>query len=632
MPGKRIVFRVDDPQQFCALSILGTRQIDSSLLVTPSKFQDDGQQSGQRRLGEIYLGVVSQVDPRAGHVKVDIGSGRWAMLRAVQNSPNRLGRPFRKGEKIAVRVLRAPIDNKGPLVTQELELRGRFFRLLMNGKNQHHMNFFIRHKTKRDKAMLERTDVLKSWMQQRPLPAGYSLVGEKLALLQSEDDWQVDLNNLMKSAEEIESGTRDLARHDHPVLVRPVPANQQLVDWLVQQLFDCREIVVDDEEFASKTLSPLVQDLLPPLVEKIRIEEQLEDAELFDQSVEFEVLKLKRGEPIRPRLFSNRLDIPGGGYLTHNKTEALVAVNVHHPELFEEADQDVRQKQMVDTNLRAVPAIRRLLDGKGLSGIVVVSFLPMTAPREHDRIEKGMASEFKLYFKDAAREFRAHAGEVQMHSDNVVDPVMGIYAMTYQNTGELLLKEYGEPCMDCKGTGFEKFSLRRLRVPLNDGVSLNVNRVDRLTSIDVNASTLRARRDLANFEYVANRRAAQCIKKGLLRDREITGRVVIDFIDMPKEEHKAEIEKIMADALELNPKPDADGYYSGADGVETTGRIDPIIGLYCLQRGAEQPPAPPKCSFCNGCGWLWDPKGTISDPDRIGELQGSEAGNGLLRS
>ncbi|MBF2755785.1 MAG: ribonuclease E/G [Gammaproteobacteria bacterium AqS3] len=169
------------------------------------------------------------------------------------------------------------------------------------------------------------------------------------------------------------------------------------------------------------------------------------------------------------------------------------------------------------------------------------------------------------------------------------------------------------------------------RVEMLQGGSVVFDQTEALVAIDVNSGL--SKRSGASPEKAAlncNLRAVELICSQLsLRD--IGGLVVIDFIDMEAEGRSA-VEAAMKKALNLKVSEPGSERLFGSD-VHTSGRIDPILGLYSLARRRSRKPLierfSSQCRSCTGTGWT--PRSEIQAQrlvNKIAQCAGSYHANG----
>lgn len=159
--------------------------------------------------------------------------------------------------------------------------------------------------------------------------------------------------------------------------------------------------------------------------------------------------------------------------------------------------------------------------------------------------------------------------------------------VSYYNQGEPIFKQYDvEACLD---------SLVQSEVPLPSGGRICIDRTEAMTVIDVNSGQYTGRsHNPRETALVVNKEAAVEICRQL-RLRDIGGVIIVDFIDMPTEEQKKELYKVLYEQVKL-------------DHVRIVLREMTSLGLVEMTRKRERQGIQEimfdTCSCCGGTGYL----------------------------
>ena len=309
----------------------------------------------RRMVGDIYLGRIEAVLPGIQAAFVDIGTEKSAFLHAsdlvvpeeeereedaaAAENGGRRGRTkgppiqevVKKGQEILVQISKEPISTKGPRVTAQVSLAGRFLV---------YMPFASRVGVSRkigDRAERQR---LREMVQQ-VLPADS---GGVIVRTVGEDATQAtferELTTLINQWKRIKKKTH---------FVRP-PAllhrETSLARGLMRDLFSEKvESVTVDSKQIHNEITEYLKGIAPDLLDRVKLYD--EPVPLFDKAeIETEIRDL----------FKRRCDLPSGGYLIIEPTEALVSVDVNSGRYTGKKDPE---KTILRTNLEAAREVAR---------------------------------------------------------------------------------------------------------------------------------------------------------------------------------------------------------------------------------------------------------------------------------
>ncbi len=435
-------------------------------------------------VGNIYKGRVSKVEPSIQAAFVDFGLPFQGFLHISdlhpQYFPDSKGEPemvgkktprrqrppiqscLERGQEVIVQVIKEGIGTKGPTLSSYISIPGRFL-VMMPGMEQLGVSRKIEDDTKRRK--------MRDLLGQLSLPSGMGFIMRTAGMDRTKRDLQRDLNFL----------SRLWKRVALRIKKEPAPSElyreSDLVIRTIRDVYDTnlKRIVVDSAEVANRVreflaiASPRAQDV----VEVFDSPEPI----FHHHGIETEINQLHK----------KKVDLPCGGSLIIEQTEALVAIDVNSgtfrlPENAEETAYRV--------NLEAVDEIARQLRLRDLGGLIVCDLIDMTQDRHRRTVERRFADALKQH-KERAKILRISR--------------FGLLEMTRQRQRASLTKTVFRECSRCAGSG---------RVKAAESVALDVMRQIRLSSqrdgvvrIDVRVSNQvanvllnRKRRQLADLE------------------------------------------------------------------------------------------------------------------------------------
>ncbi len=417
-------------------------------------------------VGNLYLGIVRQIESGLDAVFVDFGDRRAGFLHlgnvhpglaaadadpfAVASSPDSaalaqagsavegevpsppdhppagIADRLRTGQRILVQVLRDPVRGKGATLSTFLSLPGRLL-VLMPSLGRIGVSRRIQDESERQR--------LRDSVAACCPPEGLGLIARTAAAGCPRRELQRDLEHLQKRWRELGEAA---ARAEAPGLLLPElsPAVRAVRDLLRP---DITEIHVDEEDTATE-LQEFLAGYLPEPRPRVRLYRRSRPL--------FEAMDVERDYQL---LFRPRIPFGPGGSLVIHETEALTAVDVNSGRI----DGGSLEMTAYETNLLAVPEIARQLRLRDLGGIVVVDFIDMVKAEHRKAVESA--------FRKALRADRARHKLGRLGS-------FGLLALTRRRQGTGLPRATEAACPACQGSGTQAFhragalrALRRLR-------------------------------------------------------------------------------------------------------------------------------------------------------------------------
>jgi ribonuclease G len=198
-----------------------------------------------------------------------------------------------------------------------------------------------------------------------------------------------------------------------------------LTRGLIRDVFSTKvdSLTVDSKQVHNE-ISEYLKGIAPELAERVKLYE--ETVPLFDKAnIETEIRDL----------FKRRCDLPSGGYLIIEPTEALVSIDVNSGRYTGKKDPE---KTSLKTNIEAAREIARQLRLRDVGGIIVCDFIDMETRSSRDKVLQELR---QVLARDRART-KAFA---------VSD--LGLIEMTRQRVRQSHLQSMTGPCPTCHGTG-----------------------------------------------------------------------------------------------------------------------------------------------------------------------------------
>ncbi|HEY0809863.1 MAG TPA: ribonuclease E/G, partial [Longimicrobiales bacterium] len=133
--------------------------------------------------------------------------------------------------------------------------------------------------------------------------------------------------------------------------------------------------------------------------------------------------------------FQRRVELPSGGYIIIEPTEALVSIDVNTGRYTGRKDPE---KTILRTNLDAAREIARQLRLRDIGGIIVCDFIDMETRANQDRV---------------LQELRSYLGRDRARTRAFQVSELGLVEMTRQRVRPSLYQSMTQPCPDCQGSG-----------------------------------------------------------------------------------------------------------------------------------------------------------------------------------
>lgn len=391
--------------------------------------------SSENHVGNIYKGVVTNVEPSIQAAFIDFGLGKNGFLHISDLHPQyfphgdgntesvgrklaRRHRPpiqrcLRRGQEILVQILKEGIGTKGPTLTTYLSVPGRFL-VLMPGMRQ----LGVSRKIEND----DQRRSLRDLLNQLELPDDMGFIARTAAVNRTKRELQSDLNYLSRLWRAVEK------RIENDRAPAELYRESDLVIRTIRDVFtsDVERIIVDQPTVADRAreflsiFSPRAGDLVQvyegqaPIFHQYGIEAELE------------------------RLHSRHVPLRIGGSLVIDQTEALVAIDVNSGRFRTEDDSETTAFKI---NCEAADEIPRQLRLRDLGGVIICDFIDMRMESHRREIEKRLVKNLKQH-KERAKVLRMSQ--------------FGIIEMTRQRQRASLTRSVYQDCHHCRGRGLIK--------------------------------------------------------------------------------------------------------------------------------------------------------------------------------
>ena len=365
---------------------------------------------GDVLLGDVYLSRVDNVLPSIEAAFVDVGMpDKMGFIHTDDiMGKGSLKEKVKPNQKLIVQVVKEPTGHKGPRVTTALSLPGRFLVLLPDEKG---VNVSKKITSQKERARLKSiVSLLK--------PVGVGVIVRTEAEGQTDAEIQEDLEILLEKWNSIVNAA-DSA--NPPTLLY---RDQDLLYRVIREACDSEvEEIIVDTAFALHRTTQLLQHW------NIQVKVTMHkgnDPLLVTTGVNKEIEKA----------LNTRVNLPLGGYLFIQQTEALTVVDVNSGKFVSSSNQ---AETILKTNIQAADEIARQLKLRNIGGMVIVDFIDMAS-----RMDKlALLEHFELVLeKDKAKP------QIGQLSD------LGLVELTRHRQGQSLSEIFTKKCDKCNGQGF----------------------------------------------------------------------------------------------------------------------------------------------------------------------------------
>ena len=390
----------------------------------------------ERLVGSIFKGKVRNLEDGLKAAFVDIGFEKNAFLHYWDIVPNQfdsgveiverenqgrrpqrpkitqrdIPRLYSPGADIIVQVTKGPIGTKGPRVTTNLVLPGRFLVLLPNS-DQSGISRKIENQEERKR--------LKKILRELHIPDGMGVImrtaGEGQQLRYFVRDLALLLEEWNQISEKIKKQPMATCVFQEPDLIE-----RTVRDFLTE---DVERIVVDNNK-AYERMQEMISKISKRSASKIKF--YTEAQPVFDR---FGVSKQLENA------FSRQVNLKGGGAIVIDETEALVAIDVNTGRHKGGKDQDAL---ILKVNLEAAEEITRQLRLRNMGGLIVLDFIDMKSGRDRQQVHNRM--------RDGLRRDKAKTHILPISQ-------LGLMEMTRQRHSESVRSAVYDDCPYCKGRG-----------------------------------------------------------------------------------------------------------------------------------------------------------------------------------
>ena len=353
-----------------------------------------------------YIAMLNGKNAIPNHVKPDLKNKEKLANHQKQALA---GKILRNGQKLLVQIVKEPIGSKGPRISTDITIAGRFLVLIPMGDY-----IAVSKKISHYKERKRLKNILGDMV-----PDGFGVIVRTVAQGQDEKAIEDDLRDVLRKWEKI----LDKLENAKPpsLLHRDLDMTESLIRDLFAKNYD--RVLVDDPKMY-RQLKSYVGQIAPEMAQNVH--QYKGKKHIFDQ--------MGIAEDVNS-IFNPRVRMKSGGYLIFEQTEAMYVVDVNSGPYAAKAKQE---DNSLKTNLDAAREIAKQLRLRDIGGIIVVDFIDLRDEKNRKKIYDELKKEFR---KDPAKT------NLLGMSD------FGLVQITRQRIRPSVINSVSKVCPMCGGSG-----------------------------------------------------------------------------------------------------------------------------------------------------------------------------------
>lgn len=376
--------------------------------------------TGTHQVGDVYMGVVENILTSIDAAFVNIGEGeRNGFIHVTDLGPLKLRRSggtisdlLAPQQRVLVQVMKEPTGNKGPRLTGNISMPGRYVVLMPFGRG---VNLSRRIRSEDERSRLRALAILIK-------PSGMGLLVRTEAEDMSEDSIIEDLDNLLKQWEFVQ---QESGNTRYPTLL---DRDRDFIQRVLRDVYtgDVNRIVTDTSDGMRRVKQHLLNWGEGKIPTGVFIDHHRERTHILEY---FRVNAAIR-EALRPRV-----DLPSGGYIVIQPTEALTVIDVNSGSF---TRSQTSRETVLWTNCEAATEVARQMRLRNVAGVIVVDFIDMDTRRDQLQLLD--------HFDKALRADKSRPQIAQLTE-------LGLVELTRKRQGQSIYELFGRPCATCGGLG-----------------------------------------------------------------------------------------------------------------------------------------------------------------------------------
>jgi len=397
--------------------IIIAEQARIAALLTDDRVDELVVAQGQYQIGDIFLGTVENVLPGIDAAFINIGeSEKNGFIHVSDLGPLRLKKGtfgitelLEPKQKVLVQVMKEPTGSKGPRLTGSISIPGKYMILQPHGQG---VNISRKINTETVRSRLKALGVLIK-------PPSTGLLFRTEAEKIKEELLIEDLENLIQQWENIlkiseTSNPPNLIKRDDDFSLK----------ILRDHIKETTKSIIIDSNFSVARAKEFLKNYESDI-----------DIEFHDNNLNQHIFEKYEIKKTIQKALQPRVDLPSGGYIIIEPTEALTVIDVNSGSFTRSANS---RQTVLWTNCEAAVEISRQMKLRNIGGVIVVDFIDMESRRDQFQLLEHFTSAIK---DDSARPQIAQLTE------------LGLVELTRKRQGQNIYELFGKKCSTCDGTG-----------------------------------------------------------------------------------------------------------------------------------------------------------------------------------
>ncbi len=459
--------------------IIIAEQARIAALLTDDRVDELIVAQGQYQIGDIFLGTVENVLPGIDAAFINIGeSEKNGFIHVSDLGPLRLKKGtfgitelLEPKQKVLVQVIKEPTGSKGPRLTGSISIPGKFLILQPYGQG---VNISRKINTETERNRLKALGVLI-----KPPTTGllFRTEAEKIKeelLIEDLEQLIQQWENILKVSEA--SNPPNLIKRDDDFSLKILRDN--IKETTKSIIIDSNFSVARAKEFLKNYESDI-------------------DIEFHDNNLNQHIFEKYEIKKTIQKALQPRVDLPSGGYIIIEPTEALTVIDVNSGSFTRSANS---RQTVLWTNCEAAVEISRQMKLRNIGGVIVIDFIDMESRRDQFQLLEHFTSAIK---DDSARPQIAQLTE------------LGLVELTRKRQGQNIYELFGQKCSTCDGTGHvenilnhEISNLKIKNVENKSNQSNNIKSLDSDTSQSTNEQEKIIDKELINSKDLSKNNAS----------------------------------------------------------------------------------------------------------------------------
>ncbi|MDS1140938.1 Rne/Rng family ribonuclease [Pusillimonas sp. SM2304] len=460
---KRMLFNATHQEELRVAIVDGQKLIDLDIETA----------GREQRKGNIYKGVITRIEPGLEACFVSYGEDRHGFLpfkevartyfkEGVDVRSARIQDALSEGQELIIQVEKEERGNKGAALTTFISLAGRYLVLMPNNPRGGGVSRRVEGEDRQE---------LREAMDQLDIPAGMSIIARTAGIGRSVEELQWDLSYLLQLWGAIDGAARD---NPAPILIY---LESSLVIRAIRDYYspEIGEILIDTDDIYEQATA-FMSVVMPDTVQRVKM--YRDDIPLFSRfQIEHQI----------ETAYSRTVQLPSGGSVVIDHTEALVAIDVNSARSTRGSD---IEETAMRTNLEAADEVARQLRLRDLGGLIVIDFIDMEEGKNQRAVEQRLRD--ALHFDRA----RVQMGKISR---------FGLMELSRQRLRPALNEGSHVTCPRCNGTGVvrdaESSALHVLRLLQEEAMKEGTASLHAQVPVDVATFLLNEKRaDITKIE------------------------------------------------------------------------------------------------------------------------------------